>query len=269
MPRAPLGFVESEVEFAALGWLRELGYEVLHGPVIGFDGPEAERSNPEHRDVVLEGRLRTALLRPNPQLPTEALDDAFRKLTRTDAASLVERNRAIHKMLVEGVNVEYRRKDGSIAGAQASVVKIDELENNDWLAVNQFTVCENKRTRRADVVLFVNGLPLGVIELKNPVDENATVESAYRQLETYQAQIPALFATNCVLAASDGIEARIGAIGAGIEWFKPWRTVDGASDAPAVMPQLQVLLQGVFDRRRFLRLKSGSCSSSKISAVAR
>jgi len=247
-------FTESEVEEAALGWLGDFGYEVLCGPDIAFDGFSPERSDPDYRDVVLEGRLRPALLRLNSELPTEALDDAFRKLTRADAPSLIERNRGVHRMLVEGVNVEFRRKDGSIAGTQARVIDFDIPENNDWLAVNQFTVSENKHIRRPDVVIFVNGLPLAVIELKNAADENATVEKAYQQLQTYQAQVPILFATNCATVASDGIEARIGPIGAGIEWFKPWRTIDGTSDAPSTVPRLQVVLQGVFEKRRFLQL---------------
>ena len=247
-------FSESTVEEASLAWLESSGYAILHGPAIAFDGSYAERSDPEYRDVILERRLRTAMLRLNPELPTEAIDDAFRKLARVDAPSLIERNRAAHRMLVEGVNVEYRRKDGSIAGTQVRVIDFDNPDNNDWAAVNQFTVSESKHVRRPDVVVFVNGLPLAVIELKNAADENATVEKAYQQLQTYQAQISALFATNCALVASDGMEARVGSIGAGIEWFKPWRTIDGASDAPSTMPQLQVVLQGVFEKRRFLQL---------------
>ncbi len=227
---------------------------MLHGPDIAAGEPGAERSDPNYRDVLLERRLRQALVRLNPDLPPEALEDAYRKLTRVDAPSLVERNRAVHRMLVDGVTVEYRRKDGSIAGAQARVIDFDAPANNDWLAVNQFTVSEGQHTRRPDVVLFVNGLPLAVIELKNPADENATVWSAFQQLQTYQAQIPALFATNAVLLASDGVQARIGALGAGKEWFKPWRTITGREDAPPQQPELQVVLEGVFEQRRFLDL---------------
>ncbi|MEK6287887.1 MAG: type I restriction endonuclease subunit R [Acidobacteriota bacterium] len=245
---------ESTVEEAALAWLEGLGYAVLHGPEIAAGMVGAERNDPNYRDVVLEGRLRQALVRLNPDLPPEAIEDAFRKLTRTDAPSLVERNRAVHRMLVDGVTVEYRRADGSIAGAQARVLDFDEPDNNDWLAVNQFTVAEGQHTRRPDVVLFVNGLPLAVIELKNPADENATVWSAYHQLQTYQAQIPALFATNAALVVSDGVQARIGSLGAGKEWFKPWRTITGREDAAAKMAELQVVLEGVFEKSRFLDL---------------
>jgi len=168
-------FTESVVEDAALSWFEALGYRVLHGPDIAAGEPGAERRDPAYRDVVLEPGLRDALARLNPELPPEALEDAFRKLTRLDAPTLLERNRATHRMLVDGVTVEYRRTDGSIAGAQARVIDFDAAEDNDWLAVNQFTLSEGQHTRRPDVVLFVNGLALAVIELKNAADENATV----------------------------------------------------------------------------------------------
>ena len=185
-------FTESVVEEAALDWLGGLGYGVLHRPEIAAGMAGAERTDPGYHDVVLESRLREALVRLNPGVPPEALEDAFRKLVRVDGPALIERNRVVHRMLVDGITVEYRRADGSIAGAQARVIDFDAPENNDWLAVNQFTVAKGQHTRRPDVVLFVNGLPLAVIELKNPADENATVWSAFAQLETYQAQIGAL-----------------------------------------------------------------------------
>jgi type I restriction enzyme R subunit len=247
-------FAESVVEEAALAWLRGLGWTLLHGPEIAVGMPGAQRADPGYRDAILERHLRRALTRLNPGLPPEALDDAYRRLIRADAPSLIERNRAVHRMLVDGITVEHRRAEGSIAGAQARVIDFDTPENNDWLAVNQFTVSEGQRTRRPDVVLFVNGLPLAVIELKNPADENATIWSAFAQLETYEAQIPALFTYNAALVVSDGVQARIGALGAGREWFKPWRTIGGREDAPASLSELQVLLAGVFEQRRFLDL---------------
>lgn len=247
-------FTESVVEEAALAWLEALGYAVKHGPEIAAGEPAAERSDSGYRDVVLEGRLRSALARLNPTLPADALEDAFRKLTRLSAPSPLERNRAAHRMLVDGVTVEYRCKDGSIAADQARLIDFDNPEKNDWLAVNQFTVAESQHTRRPDVVLFLNGVPLAVLELKNAADENADVWAAFRQLQTYQAQVPALFTTNVALIASDGVEARIGALGAGKEWFKPWRTIAGEGDAPGSLSQLQVVLEGVFEKRRFLDL---------------
>jgi len=247
-------FTESTVEEAALAWLGALGYTVVHGPEIAVGMPGAERSDPNYRDVVLERRLQQALVRLNPDLPSEALEDAYRKLTRVGEPLLVERNRAMHRMLIDGVTVEYRREDGSIAGAQARVIDFNEPDNNDWLAINQFTVTEGQHTRRPDVVVFVNGLPLAVLELKNPTDENADIWSAHRQLQTYQLQIPALFVTNAVLVVSDGLEARVGALGAGKEWFKPWRTNGGRDDASTHLTQLQVVLECVFEKRQFLDL---------------
>ncbi len=247
-------FTESVVEDAALVWLAALGYAVLHGPEIAEGEPAAERSDPNYRDVVLARRLRQALLLLNPDLPPEALEDAFRKLTRAEAPLLVERNRIVHRLLVDGVTVEYRRADGSIAGAQARVLDFETVENNDWVAVNQFTVAEGQHNRRPDVVIFVNGLPLAVLELKNPADENATIWTAFQQLQTYQVQIPSLFAYNAALVVSDGVEARIGALGAGREWFKPWRTITGREVAATHLAELQVVLEGVFEHRRFLDL---------------
>ena len=196
-----LMFKESVVEGASLAWLEASGYEVRHGLDIAFGQPGAERSDSTYRDVVFEWRLREALVRLNPDLLQEALDSGFRKIVRADGPSLIERNRAVHRMLVDGVTVEYRRADGSVAGAQARVIDFDDPDNNDWLAVNQFTVVgPHGHNRRADIVIFVNGLPLGVIELKNPADEKATIGGALNQLQTYQSQIPALFDYNCALA---------------------------------------------------------------------
>ena len=250
MPRT--GVSESEVEAAALEWLETLGWAVAHGPDIAPDTPGAERA--DYGAVVLQGRLRDALARLNPDLPASARDDAFRKLTRPEGATLEVRNRAVHRLLVDGATVEYRAGDGAIRGAQANLIDFDDPGNNDWLAVNQFTVVENKRERRPDLVLFVNGLPLGVVELKNPADEDATVWTAWRQLQTYKAELPSLFAFNAALVVSDGVEARIGTLTAGREWFKPWRTVTGEGLADPQLPQLQTMLAGAFQPRRFLSL---------------
>ncbi len=250
MPRS--GVSESDVEAAALEWLESLGWDIAHGPDIAPDTPGAERAN--YDAVVLERRLRDALARFNPNLPASALDDAFRKLTRPEGASLEVRNRAVHRLLVDGATVEYRDGSGAIRGAQARAMDFDDPAGNDWLAVNQFTVVENKRERRPDVVLFVNGLPLGIVELKNPADEDATVWTAWQQLQTYKAELPTLFAFNAALVISDGVEARIGTLTAGREWFKPWRTVTGEGLADPHLPQLQTMLAGAFQPHRFLSL---------------
>ena len=157
-------------------------------------------------------------------------------------------------MLVNGVEIEYREAGGRVRGDLVRVIDFDVPANNDLLAVNQFTVTENRNTRRPDVVLFVNGLPLGVMELKNPTDEDATIWSAWQQLQTYKSDLPTLFSMNEALVVSDGNEARVGTLTSGREWFKPWRTVTGETLADPHMTELQVMLEGVFEPRRFLAL---------------
>jgi type I restriction enzyme R subunit len=242
-------FTESIVEQATLDWLAGLGWQTAFGPEI----VDSERGGDFGR-VVLEGRLRQALQRLNPNVPPDALEEAFRKLTRPDLPSLVANNHLVHKFLVEGVPVEYQRADGSLGGDLVRVLDFDNPENNDFLAVNQFTVVEDRHERRLDIVLFVNGLPLGALELKNAADENATIWSAFNQLQTYKQQIPSLFTFNEALVISDGVEARIGTISADRERFAPWRTIEGEKLADTKLPQLQVMLEGVFEKRRFLDL---------------
>ena len=242
---------ESVVEDAALDWFRALGYNVISGPDMP-PGPQALRES--YADAVFPSVVRGALARLNPSLPSEALDDTLRRLTRPAGSTLEARNRAFHRMAVNGVTVEYRDADGAVRGAQTKVIDFGDPDKNDWLAVNQFTVVENKHERRPDIVLFVNGLPLAVIELKNPADQNATIWSAWQQLQTYKAELSSLFAFNTVLAVSDGVQARIGTLTAGREWFKPWRTIHGQELAPVFLPDLQVVIEGVFEKHRFLAL---------------
>jgi type I restriction enzyme R subunit len=245
-------FTESVVEEAALAWLESIGWQVAHGPDIAPGMPAAERT--DYGEVVLAQRLRDALVRLNPELPADALEDAFRELTRPEGADPIQRNRTLHWLLVDGVTVEYRDAEGTIRGAQAQVIDFYEPAENDLLAVNQFSVVENEHSRRPDLVLFVNGLPLAVLELKNAASEDATIWTAFQQLQTYKAEVPARFATNAVLVASDGVEARAGTLTAGREWFKPWRTVAGETLADAHMPELQVVIEGLLTPRRFLDL---------------
>ena len=242
---------EADVEKAALEWLSALGWRVVHGPDIAPGAPDAERG--DYGQVVLDYRLRDALASLNPSLPDSALDDAFRKLIRPGGSTLEASNREFHRMLVNGVEVEYR-DGGRVRGDVVRVVDFDNPDANDWLAVNQFTVAENRNTRRPDVVVFVNGLPLGIMELKNPVDEDATLGTAWQQLQTYKADLPTLFSMNGAMVVSDGIEARIGTLTAGREWFKPWRTITGEKLADRQLTELQVMLEGVFQPARFLSL---------------
>jgi type I restriction enzyme R subunit len=245
-------FTELVVEDAVLAWLGEIGWHTANGPDIAPDMPAAERA--DFDEVILRGRLREALTRVDPTLPTEALEEAFRKLTRTEGPELIHRNRSLHRLLVDGVTVEYRDSDGAIRGAQARVIDFDYSASNDRLAVNQFSVVENKHSRRPNIVLFVNDLPLAVLELKNAASENATIWSAYQQLQTYKAEIPSFFASNALLVISDGVEARVGTLTAGREWFKPWRTISGEALADAHLPELQVVTEGLLTPSRFLDL---------------
>jgi type I restriction enzyme, R subunit len=248
----PFGFSESHVEEATLSWFQALGYTILSGPQIAPGELFCERDT--YEQVILPKRLKNALNRINPDIPAEAIEEAFRKITRAESPSLITNNHTFHQWLVNGVEVEYKRPDGSIAGDKVKLIDFDNLDNNEWLAVNQYTIVEARHTRRPDVIIFVNGLPLAVIELKNPADVNATIWTAFNQLQTYKNEIPTLFAYNEVLIISDGLEARMGAISANHERFQPWRTIEGEELAPQSMPQLQVLLNGVFEMERFLSL---------------
>ena len=247
-----IGVTESVIEQAALAWLESLGWRIVHGPEIAPDTTGAERA--DYGQVVLEQRLLDSLARLNPNLSGGSLNDTFRKLNRPEGPTLEARNRSFHRMVVDGVTVEYRTDEGAVRGAQARVIDFDDPANNDWLAVNQFTVVENKHERRPDIVLFINGLPLGMIELKNPADEDATIWTAWQQLQTYKAELPTLFAMNATLIISDGVDARIGTLTSGREWFNPWRTISGETLADSHLPQLQVMLEGVCAPSRFLTL---------------
>jgi type I restriction enzyme R subunit len=242
---------EFDLEIIALDLFDTLGYTVSPGPKIAPGEPAAERES--FQEVLLIRRLHDALHRLNPTIPADALEEAHRKVTHTESPSLLANNRAFHHMLIDGVSVEYQRKDGSIAGDHARLVDFVNPENNEFLAVNQFTVIEGQN-RRPDIVIFVNGLPLAVIELKNPADENATIQTAFQQLQTYKLDIPALFTFNEALIVSDGMYARLGTLTADRERFMPWRTITGEILAPRFLPELEVLIKGVFGKQRFLDL---------------
>ena len=240
---------ESDIEEASLDWFAGLGYTVLYGPDIAPDASDAERST--YKEVVLTHRLRDAVARLNPEIPADAQEEAVRKVLNPDSPALVQNNSAFHQMLVDGIEVEYRQPDGTIRGERVRLVDFDTPENNDWLAVNQFTVVETS-DRRPDIVLFVNGLPLVVLELKNPTDEKATVLTAFRQIQTYKQEIPTLFTYNEAIVISDGLEARIGSLTADTEWFLPWRTIEGEDEAQSTDLELEVLIKGAFEKSRFL-----------------
>lgn len=247
-----MSITEDIVEQAAIETLQELGWAYCHGSVIAPDGSAPERRS--FGDMILTGRLEAAIARINPDTPEPARAEALRRVLTGELPSLVEENRRIHRMLTDGVDVEYRSENGASSSTKVWLVDFGRPDVNDWLAVNQFVVVQNRANRRPDLVLFVNGLPLAVLELKNAAAQNATIADAYNQLQTYLHQIPSLFSTNAVLVTSDGMEARVGSITANAERFMPWRTVNGEDFAHRGTPELETLLRGVFTRANLLAL---------------
>jgi type I restriction enzyme R subunit len=243
---------EADVEALVLNQLGTLGYAVSHDAEIGPDGKVPERE--AYADVVLTKRLIAAIDKLNPAIPPEARGDALRKVLATEKPTLVEENRRLHKLMVEGVGVEFSNENGEIRGDNVRLIDFEDPTANDWLVTSQFTVIEGSINRRPDIVVFINGLPLGVIELKAPGGENATLVGAHNQLQTYKTQIPSLFRTNAVLVTSDGLTARIGSLTADQERFMPWRTTDGKVIAAKGQPELHILIEGIFEKRRLLDL---------------
>ncbi|HQC98394.1 MAG TPA: type I restriction endonuclease subunit R [Aquabacterium sp.] len=240
---------EDHVEQATLEWLASLGWEVGHGPDVSppdTKTPGTERDS--HREVALKHRLGDAIRRLNPHIPAVAQDEACRMVLNPNIPGQVQANRQMHRWLVEGVPVEYQ-KDGETRGDRVKLVDWSDAARNDWLALNQFSIQGPKQTRRPDVVLFLNGLPVVVVELKNPGDENADLWAAFNQLQAYKEDIPDLFLGNALLVISDGIEARVGSLTADPERYMAWRTIDGeAVDPLGPMRGLETLVHGLFQR---------------------
>nr|WP_236861490.1 type I restriction endonuclease subunit R [Candidatus Magnetominusculus xianensis] len=244
-------FIESDLEQATLEWLEELGYSIAFGPDFAPDGKATERKS--YRDVVLADRLRSTISLINPNIPSDAKEEAIKKVVNVAYSSpnLLITNQAFHKMLVEGVDVEYRRKDGTIAGDKVYLFDSRKLDNNDWLAVNQYTVIENNHNRRPDIVIFLNGLPIAVFELKNPADANATIKGAFNQIQTYKSEIPSLFTFNEICVLIDHIKnALAGTISSDTDRFVGWKSVDGKKIAKA--NDLKTLIEGIFTKEKLL-----------------
>jgi type I restriction enzyme R subunit len=244
--------VESEVECVVLDILAEMGYSVKFGPDLAPDGLYPERKS--YSDVILFERLSNAIAQLNSKIPIEIRESALKKFLHPESQTLVFNNRSFHKMIIEGIPVEYKRVDGTIAGDTVHVIDFENIENNEFLAVNQFTVIENNANRRPDVVIFINGIPLVVIELKNPADPNATILSAYNQFRTYKEQIPSLFNYNEFLIISDGIDARVGTISSDKERFMPWKILHGEGGELHKRSELETLLANVCNKNILLDL---------------
>lgn len=240
---------ESDIENTAINWIKDLNYEFK----IGYEiAPGEERSEREsYADVVLIERLKEALIRINPQVPIEAIDQAIKKILRQPTQDLLENNRSFHKFITDGVDVDYRvGNEGRTKGDKVYLFDKNDINNNNFLIVSQFTIIENKHNRRPDLILFVNGLPLVVIELKDPTDESTNIYKAYEQLQTYKQEIPTLFTYNSFLVISDGIESKVGTISSGKEWFTIWKTVNG--NKSLYLTQLQTLIAGMLERKTLI-----------------
>ena len=241
---------EEQVELQSIEWFQELGYQYKDGYEIAPEGESPERD--DFRKVILEDRLRSALIRINPDIPNQTINNSIPQILNPNIPGLLNCNREMHKWITKGLKVTFMQ-DNQEVGKQLKLIDFENIDNNDWLGINQFEIQGDQRLRRPDVLVFVNGLPLAVIELKNPADENADIWKAYSQLETYKENIPDLFNTNGVLVISDGIQARMGSLTANQERFMRWRTIDGESVDPLGKYQdLETLIRGFFNKETFL-----------------
>ena len=242
---------ENTIEDFAIKLLEHLGYEYIYAPDIAPDGEIPERQS--YDEVLLTERLQNAIRRINPDVPAGSLDEALKEIQRINSPELLANNETFHRMLTEGIKVSYQ-KEGNDRGDLVWLVDFECPENNEFMVANQFTVIENGNNKRPDVILFVNGLPLVVIELKNPADENATVRSAYKQIETYKSIIPSLFTYNAFNIISDGLEAKAGSLSAGLTRFMAWKSADGKEEASNLVSQLETLINGMLDKATLLDL---------------
>lgn len=242
---------ENAIEILAIERLRALGYEYIYAPNIAPDGITPERES--FADVLLINRLQAAVKRINPTIAQPALDEAIKVIQRISSPELLANNETFHRLLTEGVNVSYQ-KDGNQRGDLVWLVDFINPQNNDFVVANQFKIIENNQNKRPDVILFVNGIPLVVIELKNATDENATIKSAYQQLNTYKETIPSLFTYNGFVVVSDGLEAKSGSISAGLSRYMAWKTADGKGEASKLISQLETLIDGMLNKSTLLDL---------------
>ena len=247
-------FIEYHLEQAVMEWFQDLGYQTIYGPDISPGGSFSERES--FGDVVLYDRLHSALKRVNRQYPDKVIDDLVKKITRHQSMSITQNNVAFFKMITDGIDVEIRTKDGNVKTEKAYVFDLTDIDNNEFLAVNQYTIIENGKERRPDVVVFINGIPLAIIELKNASNEDIGIVEGFNQLQTYKKDIPTVFNYNAFLVTSDGINAKVGTISSDFDRFMFWRTVDGNGEAPESSPQLKVMLQGMMDKKRILDIIS-------------
>ena len=245
---------EEQLEQLCLDWFREGGWDVLYGPDIAPDSATPLRS--DYAQVALDGHLRSAFERVNKHIPPQQVEHCFEQfrvaVLKPDSLDLITNNRAFHRLLLEGVAVEYKNDDGDSINERAFIIDFDNLSNNRFAAVNQVTISGAKQLRRPDILCFINGLPLAVLELKSPNDENADIWDAFNQIQTYKSEIPDLFMFNEAVVVSDGYTARVGSLTANQERFMPWRTISNENDKPLLEWQLETMVRGFFDRELLL-----------------
>ena len=242
---------ENHIELLAIERLEALGYDYVYGPDIAPDGETPER--PSYADVLLVERLKNAVGRINRFIPIHAQEEAIKEIQRIASPDLLADNESFHRLLTEGIPVT-KRIDGDDRGDRVWLIDFNEPLNNEFLVVNQFTIIEKDRNKRPDVLLFVNGIPLVVIELKNASDEKTTIRSAFKQIDTYQATIPSLFTFNAFNILSDGFEAKAGSISAGLSRYMAWKTADGKSEASHLVSELETLISGMLNKATLLDL---------------
>ena len=240
---------EANIEDFTIQQLINLGYEYIFGPTIAPDGEASERPSFEH--VILMNRLERALKRINNQIETNILTEAIKEIQRIGSPELLTNNETFHRVLTEGVPVS-KRIEGDDRGDRVWLIDFKNPLNNEFLVVNQFTVIENNNNKRPDVILFVNGIPLVVIELKNAADESATINSAFRQIETYKSVIPSLFTYNGFIVISDGLEAKVGSLSSGFSRYMTWKSADGRAEASHLVSQIETLIQGILNKTTLL-----------------
>ena len=242
---------ENTIEEFTIELLERLGYQYIYAPDIAHDGERPERNS--YEEVLLTERLQNAIRRINPKVPIDSQEEALKEIQRINSPELLANNEAFHRMLTEGINVSYQ-KYGHQRGDLVWLIDFETPENNEFIVANQFTVIEDGNNKRPDVILFVNGIPLVVIELKNPADENATVKSAFKQLQTYKEIIPSLFTYNGLMIISDGLKAKAGSLSAGLTRFMAWKSADGKEEASNLVSQLETLINGMLNKETLLDL---------------
>ena len=257
-------FSESVVEQAALHWLNEVGYRTGYGPESASVGEVRESAS----DSILWDKLGNMLQRLNPSASAEMLSAAISRIMRAESQDPVAENQRLHELMVKGVPVEAKSGDGQASTVLMKLVDFETPSKNDWMALNQFTIIENGHNRRPDVLVFLNGLPVGLLEFKNPADENATMRKAWNQIQTYRKQIPSVFTPNVVTVISDGTAAAMSSFTGGFEHYAPWKTIDGR-DVITNRPALEVLIKGVFAPQRFLDILRPSRTPLPVDAAVR